>query len=544
MKKMVFLRITTAISFFVLVLTLILSVPSCKKQIDSQAPEQSTSSASFDTLSAQDNAFLENQSVPTPALHDMIGSDGNLLGRLQGVQSLSDNLIALLLQNVHALADQKSVLHPAEGANKPAHNGFAYSFGQRDMQHRLFPPAGNNLHRQFAVFGTDCSGLYINIFNSYGIAISGSTTSVANFENALRNALQANTAYSSLTVRNLGYVPSTQVKSGDLVLWLFGSNNGHMGMICRSATGIVLFNSNGTGSPVSIDDQQKNLGSTRGVHAISFTSATNVASGYWGTGYIILRIVPVTASLPVLTTAAINSINISTLVSGGTITSDGGDAVTARGACWSTVPNPTFTNNHTNDGTGTGTFSSTLTGLANNTTYHVRSYAINSIGVAYGNELSFTTSAGSSSFAIGQTFGGGIIFYLDATGQHGWIAANNDQSSSTRWYNGSIVSNDAFSTTDGAYNTTQIIAQQGNGSYAASLCRNYTGGGFADWYLPAKVQLNTLYLQRNVIGNFSNQDYWSSTQFQTGAYEQDFSNGDQGIFGQDATARVRAIRSF
>ena len=67
-------------------------------------------------------------------------------------------------------------------------------------------------------------------------------------------------------------------------------------------------------------------------------------------------------------------------------------AVTARGVCWSTTPNPTTANSFTSDGTGTGPYVSSLTGLTLGTTYYVRAYATNSAGTAYGNEIVFTTN--------------------------------------------------------------------------------------------------------------------------------------------------------
>jgi hypothetical protein len=77
--------------------------------------------------------------------------------------------------------------------------------------------------------------------------------------------------------------------------------------------------------------------------------------------------------------------------SGGNISSNGGADVTARGVCWSTTQNPTVSDSKTTDGTGTGSFTSSLTNLTDNTTYYVRAYATNSIGTAYSSEVSFTT---------------------------------------------------------------------------------------------------------------------------------------------------------
>ena len=97
--------------------------------------------------------------------------------------------------------------------------------------------------------------------------------------------------------------------------------------------------------------------------------------------------------LPTLTTTAASSVSTTSAISGGSITSDGGETITARGVCWSTSQNPTTSNSKTTDGTGTGSFSSSITGLNPNTTYHLRAYAINSVGTAYGSDIAFTTKS-------------------------------------------------------------------------------------------------------------------------------------------------------
>ncbi len=94
---------------------------------------------------------------------------------------------------------------------------------------------------------------------------------------------------------------------------------------------------------------------------------------------------------PTLTTAALDSITVISAVGGGNVTADGGDSVTARGVCWGLTENPTVDSSHTSDGTGTGEFTSSLTGLAHGATYHVRAYATNSAGTGYGADSTFTT---------------------------------------------------------------------------------------------------------------------------------------------------------
>ena len=111
----------------------------------------------------------------------------------------------------------------------------------------------------------------------------------------------------------------------------------------------------------------------------------------------------VTATLPAVTTTPATSIVSTAAISGGDITSDGGASITARGVCWSTITNPVNTGNHTDDNSGTGTYTSNITGLIANQTYYVRAYATNSVGTAYGNELTFIT-ANPSVFVAGYEF--------------------------------------------------------------------------------------------------------------------------------------------
>jgi hypothetical protein len=103
------------------------------------------------------------------------------------------------------------------------------------------------------------------------------------------------------------------------------------------------------------------------------------------------------SGMPVVSTSPVTNITATTALSGGVITSDGGEAVTARGVCWSTSTAPTTADSKTTNGTGTGSFTSNVTGLTNGETYYLRAYATNSIGTAYGLERVFTTPIPTSS---------------------------------------------------------------------------------------------------------------------------------------------------
>jgi len=100
-----------------------------------------------------------------------------------------------------------------------------------------------------------------------------------------------------------------------------------------------------------------------------------------------------TLSAPVVSTAETTNITPATAESGGNVTSDGGAGVTARGVCWGLTLNPTLADSHTGDGTGTGVFTSNIAGLIPGTPYHVRAYAANIMGTAYGSDKSFTSGS-------------------------------------------------------------------------------------------------------------------------------------------------------
>lgn len=101
-----------------------------------------------------------------------------------------------------------------------------------------------------------------------------------------------------------------------------------------------------------------------------------------------------TSGPPTVVTLGMESIASTSAVARGEVVSENGSAVTERGICWSTSPDPTLSDTHVAAGSGTGEFTATLDGLASSTTYYVRAYATNEYGTAYGNNVSFRTSCG------------------------------------------------------------------------------------------------------------------------------------------------------
>ncbi len=162
-----------------------------------------------------------------------------------------------------------------------------------------------------------------------------------------------------------------------------------------------------------------------------------------------------------------------------------------------------------------------------------------------------TAAVTAPTFNIGDSYGGGVIAYIDGTGQHGLISATSDQSAGISWYNGSFTATNATARNmgTGLSNTNTIIANQGAGSYAANLARSYNGGGYSDWYLPSRDELVQLYTNRIAIGGFSvsgGWQYWDSSEIDSvSASCVNFTTGTMtGSYTKNATLRVRAVRSF
>ena len=172
--------------------------------------------------------------------------------------------------------------------------------------------------------------------------------------------------------------------------------------------------------------------------------------------------------------------------------------------------------------------------------------ATNAIGTSVASAASNSVTP-AVPIAIGDFYQGGVVFHIFESGEtgyvagetHGLIAAVEDQSSGIRWNNGSNVTTGATETAvgTGATNTTTIISAQGatETSYAAGLARAYTGGGYTDWFLPSKDELNRMYTNRAAINttaaansgsDFVSYYYWSSTEHDSSIrVVQDFGNG-------------------
>jgi len=168
-----------------------------------------------------------------------------------------------------------------------------------------------------------------------------------------------------------------------------------------------------------------------------------------------------------------------------------------------------------------------------------------------------TVWSASASPVVGAPYGGGICAYLLVSGDpgyssstlHGLIIAAVDQDPVAYWSNviNAAVTGTSTSFGTGAANTTKIIAQAGHTASAAKNCRDYTGGGFSDWYLPSSGEFYKLYANRIAIGVLDLlENYWTSTE----------SNASNALLFSDSEGMdfpdmknsdypaVRAVRSF
>ena len=155
-----------------------------------------------------------------------------------------------------------------------------------------------------------------------------------------------------------------------------------------------------------------------------------------------------------------------------------------------------------------------------------------------------------SALDIGDSHQGGIIFYLDANGG-GLIAAPTDQSSSAEWgCYGTGTGADGTAIGTGNQNTIDIEAGCTTSGTAADICANLTLGGYSDWFLPSKNELNLMWKNLgypNNLGGFVGYSrYWSSTEvINNYAWTQiNYSNGYQNYFTKSALLSVRAVRAF
>nr|MCR4811574.1 hypothetical protein [Bacteroidales bacterium] len=276
-------------------------------------------------------------------------------------------------------------------------------WSQLESNGALFLPAAGDRYGS-SVYGVGTYGRYRSSSYSSGshawyVYFGGGSVRVDYYDRSfgqsvrlVRDTTSANVSLPTVTTSTVSSITSSSATCGGNV-----TNDGNATVTARGVCWSISHNP-------TVSDSHTTDGSGTGSFTSSITGLSQNTTYYVrayatnsaGTAYGEERTFTTSASvsLPTVTTSTVSSITSSSATCGGNVTNDGNATVTSRGVCWSTSHNPTVSDSHTTDGSGTGSFTSSITGLSQNTTYYVRAYATNSVGTAYGNEVSFTTLGG------------------------------------------------------------------------------------------------------------------------------------------------------
>lgn len=342
--------------------------------------------------------------------------------------------------------------------------------------------------------------------------------------------------------------------------------------VCWSVVQNPTINDNHTTNGVGTGEFNtfmENLQNSTTYHVRAYATNAN------GTAYGEDKSFTTTSGEITVATNNVTNVTASSATCGGNanITNDNNLPITAKGVCWSTSHNPSINDNHSNDGSGTGTFTSTISGLSVNTQYYVRAYATNQLGTYYGSEKFFTTTVGLPVVTTTEptlngtmvTTGGNVTsdggYTVTARGICYGSLPNPDLSSTyshtndgsgTGYFSSSFTllggsgtyyirayATNANGTTYGEqvtvihpYDTlptftynghTYRVAPDPHTSYteyiswidANTYCENLTAYGYSDWRMPTLEELQTMYLNRETIGGFFEYDVASGPNWAT-----------------------------
>jgi len=288
-------------------------------------------------------------------------------------------------------------------------------------------------------------------------------------------------AFPTLTTTVISSITSTSANAGGNI----SSDGGAL----VSARGLVY----GTTANPTLSNSVLSIGSGTGGFSGTISGLTPNTSYYVrayatnsaGTGYgneVIFQTLPV--AVPTLITTDPSGITQTTVTAGGTISNEGGAVVTERGIVFGTSSNPTTTNTKVTSGSGTGSFSINFTALTPNTTYYIRSYAINSAGTGYGNNITFQTTVP----AVPSLTTREILNITNTTATGGGSITNDGGSSITSkgicWGTSPNPTTADSKTTDGTGTTTFtsfITGLSANVTYfVRAYATNSTGTGYGN----------------------------------------------------------------
>lgn len=262
--------------------------------------------------------------------------------------------------------------------------------------------------------------------------------------------------------------------------------------------------------------------------------------------------------VPTLSTINYFNISATSFECGGLISSIGASPIIKKGLCWSTSRNPTILDNSTTDNSFGASFRIKINNMIPNTTYYVKSYATNSYGTGYGEELTIKTTQ----LSVGTFWQGGVISYIFQPGDlgyipneiHGIIVAPIDQSTSAKWgcLGKAIPTNHLVGT--GSSNTNIILTNCLENGIAAKLCSDLILFGYSDWHLPSLIELRWININRNLIDQCSinnggtllnvNNPYWTSTQSDNNSALAVLPSAGDAYLIKNQNAAVRAVRQF
>ncbi len=240
--------------------------------------------------------------------------------------------------------------------------------------------------------GAPVRGISYNPVNGilYGVSATGLYTINRSTGQATLVGSISGSSLAALAIHKTGQAYGADMLNDRLVA--LNLSNGQ-----ATAVGPLLFDA-GEDLDMEFDTAAGNLYMTAGtpdggtLRWVDRNNGNALLIGYFEDGATICGLaVPSGLTLPTVTTTPISGVTDHTANGGGTVITIGSSPVTERGICWSTSPNPTISDSHSSNGTGTGSFTSQLTGLSPCSTYYVRAYATNSAGTAYGESVSFCT---------------------------------------------------------------------------------------------------------------------------------------------------------
>ncbi len=239
------------------------------------------------------------------------------------------------------------------------------------------------------------------------------------------------------------------------------------------------------------------------------------ATNSYGTSYG--SVLSINSGWPLVSAVTVNSLDWPNASFSASVSSDCG--ITQKGFVWNITGNPIINGNQpqgkfTQEGEGVGNFESLIAQFVPNKTYKIRAYAQNEVGLIYGPESTFTVNNYSQGHYIGESFAGGVIFYLDETGQHGMVRSS--ETIGPYLYGcGDVNSNSDISFGSGPQNTANMVGSCSGLTTGATEVLNYNMNGFSDWFLPSKEELELVFQNSILTGVSSNVDglYLTSSQY-------------------------------